>query len=185
MQIFYDWLHSFSRVISRVIHIVACMHAYMPHPCRIGGTAKLFCEWLCHVPFPSAMFGGLGTCVFTRILMILMLKQFWKTPSPRVAQPLLLWLFVSHPAPRSTEGRVDHCAENRRRTPLCRAVSTPRKRILNRTNSGVRSARLEWGFLFVLIFFLRWNMAKKSSRSLKPQKIQREECIAWGSQCID
>lgn len=153
MQIFYDWLHSFSIMTSRLIHIVACMYAYMPHARRVGGTAKLVCDVALPRSIPISNVWGPGNLCFHRISMIVMLKLFWKTPSPIVAQSLLLWLFVFHPVPRSTEGRVDHCAENSSRMPLCRAVSTPRKRILNRTNSGVRSARLEWVFLFVLFFF--------------------------------
>ena len=94
-------------------------------------------------------------------------------------------VFVLHQCPAAIEGHVDYCAENCSRMPVCRAVSTLRKRISNRMNSGVRSAWPESFFFFLsLIVFWRWNTEKKSSYLLKPQKIQVEEGIACGSQCI-
>ena len=92
-------------------------------------------------------------------------------------------VLVLQQCPAALEGHVDYCAENCSRMPVCRAVSTPRRRISNRMNLGVRSAWSEFFFLS-LIVSCRWNTEKKSTYPLKPQKIQMEEGIAWGSQCI-
>ena len=94
-------------------------------------------------------------------------------------------VFLLHQCPAVLEGHAGYYAGNSSRMPVCRAVSTSRKRISNRVNSGeINQAWVYFFLCFNFFFFWRWNMEKKSRYPLKPQKIQMEEGIAWWSQCI-
>ena len=127
---------------------------------------------------------------FTRILMILMIKQFWKTPPLKVAWSLLLWLqgqwlcLSSTSAPQRLK---DMLITVQRTAAECLSAeqSAPREKgSQTEWTLGWDQPGLSLFFFLSLIVFWRWNTEKKSSYFLKPQKIQVEEGIACGSQCI-
>lgn len=117
-----------------------------------------FAIWLYHVPFPSDcrwLFGGLGAVFFFFFLQgsckdsygIFSYKDSYdqavleNTVSESSTVPLtvtagMVAVFLLHQCPAVLEGHAGYCAGNSSRMPVCRAVSTSRKRISNRVNSG-------------------------------------------------
>lgn len=143
--------------------MVVCMSIYMQHSCRTGGAAKLFCKVAlpCSIPLSLQMdvwgawelysfffFKDLDDS-YDQAVLENTTSESSTVPLPVTAGTVAV--FVLQQCPAALEGHVD-CAENCSRMPVCRAVNTLRKRISNRKNSGVRSARPE-SFFFSLIVF--------------------------------
>ena len=142
--------------------MVVCMSIYMQHSCRTGGATKLSCKVAlpCSIPLSLQIdVWAPGSCIFFFFYKDLddsydqaVLENTTSESSmvPLTVTAGTVAVFVLHQCPAALEGHVDYCAENCSRMPVCRAVSTPRKRISNRMNSGVRSAWPESFFFFFL-----------------------------------
>lgn len=131
----------------------------MYRSCGIGESARLLCKVTTMLYFWQPCLGAWKLTFLVRILVILMIKQFWKTLSlGEHGTSCYGGCVCSHPVPSSTVGHCDYYREHCTRILLCRVVTFPRRRISKRTNSSVAHcsvpAKPEWGFFCLFCFHL-------------------------------
>ena len=168
----------------------------MQHPCTTGGATKLFCNMAlpCPIPFRLQMVvWGPGSCIFVFFLQgswwFLWSSSFgkhrlWEEHGPSYCDCRGGGCVSPPPVPRSAWRPWLLCGEQQRNACLQSSQRHKKKDLKQSELWGEINQAWVCFFLCFNFFFWRWNMEKKSRYPLKPQKIQMEEGIAWGSQCI-